>query len=166
VVVLTLLASGCAGEPAQPPPALQGRATVERVADGDTVQLVDGRRVRLVQIDAPELTGECYGQTALAVLRDLLPAGTRVSLAGEAVLDDRDEHGRLLRYVMSGGRNVNVELVRLGAAAPYFYGGARGRHAGVLERAAQDAVAARRGLWRACPQARLQAKRRLDAGPG
>jgi endonuclease YncB( thermonuclease family) len=125
---------------------------------------VDGRRVRLVQIDAPELSGECYGRPALAVLRDLLPAGARVTLAADAALDDRDEHGRLLRYVTTRGRNVNIELVRLGAAAPYFFGGARGRHAAALDRAARDAVAARRGLWRACPRARLHPERRLDAG--
>ena len=36
-------------------------AVVATVTDGDTVRLADGRRVRLVQIDTPELnTGECY----------------------------------------------------------------------------------------------------------
>ena len=138
---------------------------MERVADGDTVQLADGRRVRLVQIDAPELTDECYGRAAYGALRDLLPAGAHVGLAGDSALDDRDVHGRLLRYVTAKGRNLNVELVRRGAAAPYFYGGVRGRHAHALELAAREAVAARLGLWRACPQARLNPGRRLDAGP-
>jgi len=41
---------------------------------------------------------------------------------------------------------VNVELVRLGAAAPYFYRGVRGRHADELLAAARAARAARRGL--------------------
>jgi hypothetical protein len=33
-----------------------------------------------------------------------------------------DQYGRLLRYVrVKDGLNVNVRLVRVGAAAPYFY---------------------------------------------
>ena len=39
-----------------------------------------------------------------------------------------DQYGRLLRYVIRGrdGLNVNVYLVRIGAAAPYFYRGVEG----------------------------------------
>lgn len=136
------------------------------MADGDTIQLVDGRRVRLVQVDAPELFGECYGEAAYLTLRHLLPDGSRIRLSRDPVLDDRDRHGRLLRYVTAGGTNVNLEIVRRGAAAPYFYRRARGRHAAALERAAEAAVAARRGLWRACPQARLRPTRALTSGPG
>ena len=136
------------------------------VADGDTVELTDGRRVRLVQIDAPELFGECYGQAARLTMRHLLPDGARVDLTRDPALDDQDEHARLLRYVGAGETNVNLELVRRGAAAPYFYRGGRGRHAAGLERAAQAAVRERRGLWRVCPHARLRPARALAAGPG
>ena len=39
------------------------RGVVDGVIDGDTLSLRDGRRVRLVQIDTPELgTGECYSR--------------------------------------------------------------------------------------------------------
>jgi uncharacterized cupin superfamily protein len=43
--------------------------------------------------------------------------------------------GGLLRYVVrvKGSLNVNVQLVRVGAAAPYFYRGRRGRYAALLE---------------------------------
>ena len=61
---------------------------------------------------------------------------------------------------------MNVELVRRGAAAPYFFGGRRGRNADALLRAAESALAARRGLWGACPQARLEPGRALVTGPG
>jgi micrococcal nuclease len=138
---------------------------VARVADGDTIVLADGRRVRLVQVDAPELFGECYGEAARLTLLHLLPPGSPVRLTRDPALDDRDEHGRLLRYIDAGGRNVNLELVGRGAAAPYFYRRARGRHADALERAAEEALAARRGLWRACPQARLRPIRALSTGP-
>ena len=44
-------------------------------------------------------------------------------------LDQVDRYGRLLRYLWRGGANVNLALVRQGAAAPYFYDGDQGRFA-------------------------------------
>ena len=51
--------------------------------------------------------------------------------------DRVDRYGRLLRYVVrvSDGLNVNVRLVTVGAAAPYFYDGARGMYARRLHHA-------------------------------
>ncbi len=89
-------------------------ATVEWVNDGDTLTLAGGAKVRLVQIDAPELQSDCYGRAALRALIDLTPKGTRVTLVADPELDERDEHGRLLRYVFLDGLNVNVELVDAG----------------------------------------------------
>ena len=61
--------------------------------------------------------------------------------------------GRLLRYVIrvNGALSVNIRLVAIGAAAPYFYRGRRGRCARQLELLAKRARAAKRGLWKACP---------------
>jgi micrococcal nuclease len=142
-----------------------GEAVVDSVRDGDTVLLEDGRRVRLVQVDAPELGVECHGDEAARELGRLLPAGSAVRLERDPRLDDRDRHGRLLRYVHAGDRNVNVALVHAGAAAPYFYRGERGRHAEALLGAATEARAARRGLWGACPLARLEPRRAIATGP-
>jgi micrococcal nuclease len=116
------------------------------------VRLADGRRVRLVQIDTPEVgTGECYSRAARKALVRLVPEGSAVGLEADARLDQVDRYGRLLRYLWRGGTNVNLELVRQGAAAPYFYDGDRGRFADRLLSAAKAAKAARRGLWGACP---------------
>ena len=68
-------------------------------------------------------------------------------LETDARLDQVDRYGRLLRYVNRGRNNVNVELVRRGAAEPYFYRGERGRYASRLLAAARTAKTARRGLW-------------------
>jgi endonuclease YncB( thermonuclease family) len=46
--------------------------------------------------------------------------------------------------------NVNVELVRRGAAAPYFRGGDRGRHADELLDAVDEARVGHRGMWGSC----------------
>jgi endonuclease YncB( thermonuclease family) len=76
-------------------------------------------------------------------------------LEADVALDKVDRYGRLLRYIRRNGSNINLELVRRGAATPYFYGGDRGRYASRLMAAARAARAAKRGLWRACPGTRL-----------
>lgn len=126
-------------------------ATVQRVADGDSLVLDGGDRVRLLQIDAPELgAGECYGREALRELESMLRQGDVVVLESDPGLDRVDRYRRLLRYVRVKDTNVNVELVRRGAATPYFRRGARGRHADVLLDAVDEARDGRRGVWRAC----------------
>ncbi len=128
---------------------------VGRVVDGDTIDLTNGQKVRLVQIDTPEVyfAPECYGHEASAVTKRLLPFGTLVELAAEPATDRVDQYGRLLRYVIRArdGLNINLRLVAVGAAAPYFYAGRRGLFASLLERLALRARARRLGLWGRCP---------------
>jgi endonuclease YncB( thermonuclease family) len=131
---------------------------VALVTDGDSVRLRDGRRLRLLQVDAPEVR-ECHHAASTRTLRRLLPSGRRIQLQTDAALDEVDEHGRLLRYVLVGDLNVNLRVVELGAAAPYFFRGRRGRHARALLRVARAARAAGRGLWGACPGATLDPRR-------
>ena len=110
---------------------------VASVTDGDTLRLADNRRIRLVQIDAPEVPqGECYSEQALNKLTRLAPVGVDVALRLDRALDAKDEHGRFLAYVTYGKKNLNLQLVELGAAAPYFFQGKRGQYAEDLMRAA------------------------------
>jgi micrococcal nuclease len=158
LAVAALLAAGCRGSTTTDDGAPQAGGTtavVEWVNDGDTLTLTNGAKVRLVQVDAPELETDCYGRPALQALIALTPKGTRVRLAGDPALDDRDRYGRLLRYVFVGDENVNVELVRRGAASPYFFGNERGAYAAELLDAVDDARDAGRGYWGACPDAAL-----------
>jgi endonuclease YncB( thermonuclease family) len=129
---------------------------IARVIDGDTVALSNGKKVRLVQIDTPELGGgECYSQTARNALLRLTPVGSTVLLEADPNLDNADRYGRLLRYVKRKGINVNIRLVLEGAAAPYFYRSERGRYAERLVAAVARAKATKRGFWRACPGTQL-----------
>jgi endonuclease YncB( thermonuclease family) len=140
-------------------------AVVASVYDGDTLTLQDGRRVRLLQIDTPELgSGECYSRAARTALLRLAPLGSRVVLETDPRLDRVDRYGRLLRYVRRNGVNVNLELARRGAAAPYFYRGDKGRYAGSLMRAARGAKILKRGLWKACPTTVLDPFRAVETG--
>ena len=142
---------------------------IDHVADGDTVDLTNGAKIRLVQIDTPEVyfSPECYGKQASAITKRLLPAGTPVRLTVEPATDRIDEYGRLLRYVVRArdGLNVNVYLVRVGAAAPYFYDGRRGRYAALLDRLARQARARHLGLWGACPRTPYDPDRGVATGP-
>jgi endonuclease YncB( thermonuclease family) len=128
---------------------------VERVADGDTITLRNGQRVRLVQIDTPEVyfVQECFGPEASARTKKLLPPGTRVNLFPEPAGDRVDDFGRLLRYVVrvSDKVNINLRLVAVGAAVPWFYDGEIGRYAARMDKLAKNAMSKKLGLWRACP---------------
>jgi micrococcal nuclease len=140
-------------------------ATVAYVYDGDTLTLTSGYRVRLLQIDTPELgSGECYSRAAKKALVALVPSGARIELEADPRLDRVDQYGRLLRYIHRGPLNINVQLVKLGAAAPYFYDGDRGKYAGELLLDARRAKAAKRGLWGACPRTILDPYRAVDTG--
>jgi micrococcal nuclease len=121
------------------------------VGDGDTLDVRPGVRVRLVQIDAPELgEGECYARESRRELERLAAPGKQIELESDPELDDTDRYGRLLRYVHAADANVNVELVRRGAAAPYFRRGDEGTYASELLDAVGDARKASRGMWGSC----------------
>jgi len=128
---------------------------VTNVYDGDTVTLSDGSRVRLIQIDAPEIHGnECFSSEARAILARLLKSRT-VTFVSDPKLDQIDRYGRKLGYLFVGKTNINVELVKVGAAAPYFYRGAKGQYAAALIKAVNSAQSKSIGLWKECPGTRL-----------
>ena len=165
VVTLGAGAGAAVAAPTAPAAPRSETAVVASVYDGDTLTLRDGRRVRLLQIDTPELgSGECYSRAAATALRALARPGSVVRLEPDPALDSVDRYGRLLRYIVRDGLNVNLELVRRGAATPYFYRGERGRYSAQLFSAAKAAQAARRGLWGACPRTRLAPDRAIDSG--
>ena len=155
--LLVLVAAGCGGSQATTTSQLTRveSGTVGRVSDGDTLRLTDGRKIRIVQIDAPELETDCYGEPARRALLRLAAPGTHVTLERDPALDATDKYGRLLRYLAVDGRDVGLALVADGAAEPYFFRNDRGRHADELLAAAKRARASRRGWWGACPAARL-----------
>ena len=161
VAVALALAAPAAGSPS-------GVFRVGHVTDGDTIALTNGARVRLVQIDTPEVYfgTECFGHAASAALKRMLPPGTEVRLIADPSLDKVDRYDRLLRYVVRvrDGVDVNIALVRAGIAAPYFYRGDRGRYANLLTRLALHARAKHLGLWGACPGTPVDFGHAVDTG--
>lgn len=166
-VCLVAVLSGCQGSAAEERPEADrgAEATVEWVVDGDTLRLVGGRLVRLLQIDAPEGGSDCYGDDATRELMRLTPKGTRIRLERDPELDDTDQYDRLLRYVFVERENVNVELVERGAVSPYYFRNDRGRYARNLDEAVKEAMDAERGFWGACPRAELETGLGSVTGP-
>ncbi|SDU27772.1 thermonuclease family protein [Halopseudomonas salegens] len=100
----------------------QATATTEpvklmRVIDGDTVELSDGRRVRLIGLDTPEIgyRGEPSEPFALAArdrLRELVVAGELRMQVGE---EAEDRYGRTLGHLFTAnGSNVEARLLAEG----------------------------------------------------
>ncbi len=93
--------------------------------DGDTIQLMDGRKVRLIGLNAPELArndnpGEPLGQEARRMLSTLLKS-QRVALRfGQ---EKKDRYGRLLAHVyLADRRNVQELMLETGLAAAVAVG--------------------------------------------
>lgn len=94
---------------------------VDRVQDGDTLKLSDGRSVRVLGINAPEITvgqkrGQPLGRESLVSARQFVArSGGEVRLGFEA--EKRDHYGRWLAHVYDkSGRSLAVEQLRAGMA--------------------------------------------------
>lgn len=98
-----------------PNPQSLEQATLEKVIDGDTIDvLIDGQlqQVRYYGIDAPEESEKCYEE---ATERNRELVGTTVRLEADA--HDEDKDGRLLRYVFTNdGISVDAALASEGLA--------------------------------------------------
>ena len=134
----------------------QGALKVIKIYDGDTVTMADGLKVRLLQIDAPELAeNECFAKESKTALVNLLAKKGTVTLKADPASASFDRYGRALRYIFVGKLNVNLEMVKIGAAAPYFYQGEKGIYSAAMLKAAQDAKLYKVGLWKSCPGTQL-----------
>lgn len=111
-------------------PVLAGASEVAKVvwvSDGDTITVRIGprkERVRLLGIDAPELKDPRKAWRDLAwEVKDYARGRLRgriVTLEPDRLDRERDDYGRLLRYVVLGdGTNFNEELLRKGYARVY-----------------------------------------------
>lgn len=128
------------------------QARVERVIDGDTIKLSDGRTVRYIGIDTPETKHptkgqECFGQAA-SEFNALLVEGEIIQL--EKDVSETDRYGRLLRYVWVEDELVNLTLVEQGFAVSSSYPPDIARQE-QFRLAEADARHNNRGLWAICP---------------
>ncbi len=88
-----------------------GRVTA--IIDGDTVE-VEGCRIRLALIDAPEID-ELNGELAKEFLESLIPVGTLVKVDQDNG-QPFDIYGRIVAVIYRGSINVNAALLEDGVA--------------------------------------------------
>lgn len=113
------------------------------VVDGDTIELGDGRKVRLIGINTPE-RGE-PGYDSASDLTDRLIGGRQVRL--EYDRDRLDRYQRTLAYIWIDDRLINAEILKSGWASCYFFDGSM-RHSREFLLAQREAMNAHRGLWK------------------
>lgn len=98
-------------------PADAGSYRAARAVDGDTIELANGRDVRLLGYDTPEY-GACGYRKATDQMARLISRGVRlVNVSGV------DRYGRTLAYVRTrDGRDVGTVMLRKGLAIARYDG--------------------------------------------
>jgi len=166
VVVLLWIPGGSAADSLAACPASRydDHGVVRHVFDGDTLELSDGRRVRLLGINTPELghddgPSEPFAEPARTFLESIAAPGTRVRLRLDSEREDR--YGRLLAHVfLPSGVNVQAELLTAGLAMTLVVPPNEWNH-DCYARLEQAARADDRGIWR-LDRFRPAAANRLD----
>ena len=124
---------------------------VSRVTDGDTIQVRDGRvekTIRLVGIDAPEIShkkrepSQPYAQAATKFL-----AGLVLNTSVEVKEYGPDRYGRTLGVVFVAGKNVNLEMIKVGYAEVYRGTPAAGFDSAPYWKVEEEARATKKGMW-------------------
>ena len=109
-----------------------------KVIDGDSFETFDGRRIRLLGVAAPELVN-CMGPQAKDMLKILLE-GKSVRLKDMV----KDDYGRLLANVFTGGRFINQEMLSKGFG---HYTSVKNKYHGQLQKAYSDARLHHSGIF-------------------
>ena len=123
--------------------------TVRWVDDGDSIVLQDGRHVRYIGINAPEIQhedrkAEPFGEKAKSINKKLVFHKT-VRL--EYDREKKDRYGRTLAYVyLRNGLFINLEMISHGAAY-FLYLKPNTKYTELFIKQQRDAMQAGRGLW-------------------
>ena len=121
--------------------------------DGDTVELSDGRLVRYIGIDAPEVRRREGGRWVVdpEPMSQEATEFNRYLVQGQSVrleydVQTHDRFGRLLAYVYVGDVMVNAQLLKAGFAQPLTIP-PDVKYAESFRALAEEARREGRGLW-------------------
>lgn len=115
---------------------------VIEVIDGDTFKTDKGKTVRLLGINAPEMT-EPGGDLAKEFLKNMI-LNKKVGLKKD--ITEKDDYNRYLYYVYLDGKFVNEEMIRVGLAETRFYPPDT-LYKNELQNAEKIAIRNKKGLW-------------------
>lgn len=122
-------------------------ATISTVKDGDTIKLTNGKTIRYIGINSPEIkSNECFGAEAKSINSKLVK-GKKVKLVSDK--SDTDKYGRLLRYVYVGNEFINDYLIKNGYATTLTISPDL-KHSKTLKQSQEEARKNKRGLWGKC----------------
>ncbi len=138
-----------------PPTKIDESHKVSYVFDGDTIQLEDGRKIRLIGIDTPEVFSrnrriiraiKQHGELAKKALRQQLELShRRIGLAYGSERFDR--YNRTLAHVfLPNGKNLQAWLIKQGYAIA-FTTPPNDRMSDCYRQLENDAIKHRRGIW-------------------
>jgi endonuclease YncB( thermonuclease family) len=112
------------------------------VIDGDTIRLDNGETVRLIGIDAPELSQPGGKESRQYLTRLILNKGVTL----ETGYEDRDKYNRLLRFVYLGNLCINEEMIKQGYAEARYLTSEDSIHEYYIHLEI-EAETAKAGLW-------------------
>lgn len=137
--------------PLCPPNRIDETVVTRSVSDGDTLRLADGRKIRLIGINTPELARDnqpaqpLAGEAKTALSRLLKQTGDRVGLQYGS--EKLDKYQRTLAHVyLADGRSVQAALLEQGMAIA-FTTPPNDDHSECYQLAEQAAMQQHRGLW-------------------
>lgn len=141
-------------------------ARVKTVYDGDTVVLEDGRKIRLLGVNTPEVqhrdkAADAGGEEAKNWLMTKLK-DTKVRL--ETDVEKTDSYGRTLGYLFTESKeNINVSLVAAGLAAVSIFP-PNLKYVKELVNASQQAEVAKLGIWQRPEYTPIPVEQLTEAG--
>lgn len=144
---LFLLFAACSNPPRE------SEYKVQKVIDGDTIRLANGRLLRYIGIDTPEIrvkNGDnfIYSPQPFALeakeYNQSLVFGKTIKV--EYDVEKQDRYGRLLGYCFADGVFVNAKLLEEGYAVIYTYP-PNIKYSDLFYKLQTDARKKNRGLW-------------------
>ena len=153
-----------------PPSKIHETAQIDYVHDGDTVKLKDGRKVRLIGINSPEVShknqpAQSFAYPARNALRAMIKqANQKVGLSYG--LQRYDKYKRTLAHLyLADGTNVQAQLIKQGYATA-FTTPPNDRLSDCYKKLEASIISQQKGIWSRSEYAVKQAQQlnKMDQG--
>lgn len=116
------------------------------ISDGDTIK-IDGKRIRLLEIDTPETTQKCNDKNDKKYLCGIMAKEYLIQLIGEndvmCEYEKLDIYKRILGQCYVNGISINAKMVESGMAVVFSYS----KFDDNLKKLQEDARKNKRGIW-------------------
>ena len=111
-----------------------------RVIDGDTIELEDGRKIRLANINSPE-KNTMYANLSINFIKEFENSTVEIEIIG------KDKYNRILARVYTPSY-LNLELVKQGLSSPFLVDFSEAKE---FSQAEISAIENSHGMWKRSP---------------